>query len=174
MTSQVHRAPVPVRTPKIPTANQLLPLISGSPILAKPRNRRIWLLHTGTAKMKKNSRITVWIIDGTQSSRRSPRAIFEVKDVVVHGRGRNQELSAEFKPGATSCFLLDASMPEMTASELLLLLRKEGIRLSVVILTEKGRDVLLERVARSGACTVLGEPVDGDTIATLIRGLPSR
>src|ERR1700709_372658 len=108
--------------------------------------------------MKKAPRVTVWILEETSSTGRSLRAIFEIRDVVVHQCNGNRGLSFECKPGAASCFVLNASMPDITPAELILLLRKEGIRLPVFILTEKGREVLLERVARYGICTVLNEP----------------
>jgi FixJ family two-component response regulator len=72
-------------------------------------------------------------------------------------------------PVATSCLVLDLSMPGMTGAELVSHLNTTGQRVPFVVLTAIADTQETERMTQSGAIAVLRKPASGQQLLRAIR-----
>jgi len=114
-------------------------------------------------------RTAVWLVDDTESVRKSLVALLETADMTVWDFSSPKSFLDNFEPGAADFLIVDHHMPDMTGLELLQHLgAREELPLAVLV-TAHGDEVLRKQALEAGAIAMLDKPVDGDDLIALIR-----
>jgi len=117
---------------------------------------------------------TIFVIDDDQAVRDSLQVLLELHGLRVvsfaSGEAFLQERSRRGEP-AKGCLLLDLDLAGTSGLDLLRALRREGLRLPVIIITGRGAEAL-QRAREAGALAVLEKPFfDGALISIIDRAL---
>jgi FixJ family two-component response regulator len=102
----------------------------------------------------------VHVIDDDEAVRDSMRALLESSGIAVCDYASARDFLVHLPASPKGCVLLDLHMPGMTGLELLDLLRAQGSKLPVIVISGRSDPLLKERVIRSGAQALLDKPVD--------------
>ncbi len=118
-----------------------------------------------------NSQITVVIADDQQLMREGLKTILELeKDLVVLGTAANGkealEMCRKVKP---HIILMDIRMPEMDGVEATGLIKSEGLKTSVIVVTTFDDDELIVEALKAGAKTYLLKDLPSEKLISAIR-----
>lgn len=114
----------------------------------------------------------VWIVDDSESVRKSVAAVLETANMEVRDYASAAAFLADFKPGSTGCLVLDHHMPDMTGLQLLQRLQADGEAPPTIIITGQGDEALKQRALAAGAIAYINKPLDaGDLIELVERAI---
>ena len=117
---------------------------------------------------------TIYVVDDDEAVCDSLRVLLELNGLNVAAYGSAEDfLRGPSLPGNGNrgCMLLDLDLPGMGGLDLLRLLRRNGSRLPVVVITGRGASAL-GQAAEAGALAVLEKPfLDGALMSCIERAL---
>ncbi len=120
------------------------------------------------------TRPVVWLVDDTESVRKSLTAVLETADMQVRGYSSADAFFKEFTPAANALLVVDHFMPDMNGLELLLELQRKKITVPSIVITGNADTGLEDKVKKAGALMMLHKPVDGDELITLIEKIMAK
>jgi two-component system response regulator FixJ len=110
----------------------------------------------------------VTIVDDDEAVRDSLRLLLESNDIAARDyRSVDEFLQADTADMA--CLLLDRHMPGTSGLELLRLLRAQGLRLPIIVLSGRRDGVLDAEVTAAGATAIFSKPFDDSALLELVR-----
>jgi two-component system, LuxR family, response regulator FixJ len=107
-----------------------------------------------------NAETTIYVIDDDDAVCDSLRVLLELRGLSVATYGSAEAfLSDSSRPGQSGegCILLDLDLPGMGGLDLLRLLRRDGSRLPVIVITGRGVPAV-EQAEEAGALAILEKP----------------
>ena len=103
---------------------------------------------------------TVFVVDDDAGMRHGLEFLLKHAGMQVQGFGSAKDFLDFYRPGMRGCLLLDVRMPGISGLDLQEHLRKNGIKLPVVILTAYGNIPMAVRAMQQGAVDFIEKPYD--------------
>jgi len=127
------------------------------------------------AKHKVAAEQLVSVVDDDDSIRRSTRRLLSASGLRVEVFASAEDFLRLGQLEATSCLLLDLTMPGMGGLGLQRRLAEAGWRIPIVFLTARATEAEEQQAIRAGAASFLRKPVDRATLIQAIhRALESQ
>jgi FixJ family two-component response regulator len=114
----------------------------------------------------------VSIIDDDEVVRNSIQTLLQSLGYNVHTFASAEEFLTSRQLHQTSCVISDVQMPGLSGIELEAVLRTEGYRISVILVTGHPDELIRDRARRAGAASFLSKPIgEANLIRCLDRAL---
>lgn len=110
------------------------------------------------------SRGIIYVVDDDQQARRGARALLETLDADVEDYDSAESFLEGYDGRRPACLVTDVRMLGMSGIELQEYLKKQGITMSVVVITAHATTPLTVKAIRNGAFTLLEKPCDEDAL----------
>jgi two-component system, LuxR family, response regulator FixJ len=111
----------------------------------------------------------VVVVDDDAAVRNSLKFSLEIDGFAVGTYGSAEELVGAYDLSACRCLIVDQDMPRMTGLELVATLRKKGVEVPAILISENVTQALITLASGVGL-PVIEKPVVGNGLIELIRG----
>lgn len=130
-----------------------------SDVADRPRRRG-----TAPGSALRDDRVTVWLVDDTDSVRKSISAVLSTANIVVRDFDSAEAFLRVFTPDGGGCLVVDQQMPSMTGLQLLQYLQAAQIRIPAILITAAPSESLERHALAAGAIAMFKKPVDGEEL----------
>ena len=116
-----------------------------------------------------SSQSTVFIVDDDDAVRESLEWLITSENMNVQSYSSAQEFLSAYDPGQSGCLVLDVRMPGMSGLELQERLKKNELKIPIIIMTAYGDVPSAVRAMRDGAVDYVEKPFNGQYLVERIR-----